>query len=152
MNLIVPVKKGKTRLPMKEVKIDYSTKWQREQLHAIQSAYGKSPFYEFYFDYFSHVFTKTPVYLLDLNLEIIEILIPLINMGIDIRLLSGENYQTEPEDLRNLIHPKTGNTAIAGRQKEYHQVFQEKFGFVPGLSVIDLLFNQGNESEIYLTG
>ena len=138
---------------IKEVKVDYSTPWLRRTEYAIDSAYYSSPFFEYYRDELFATLDKQPETLWELNMNIIRFFCRKIGINPEIKETqkfvapAGSILQPVPEDLRYSIHPKIASDYVA---KPYWQVFREKFGFVPGLSVMDLLFNEGPESLSYL--
>lgn len=150
--LTVPLEKGKhNKLPIREVKIAYNEAWQKIHWQSIRTAYGKSPFFEYYQDDLQPLFEKKQSYLFDLNLEILEILQSALQLTFDIEL--REQYSTEPPpatlDLRNTLKPKTSSSDQAAMQK-YPQVFESKNGFLANLSILDLLFCIGPEAYYYL--
>ena len=138
---------------IKEVKVDYSTPWLRRTEYAIDSAYYNSPFFEYYRDELFATLDAQPETLWELNLSIIRFFCRKI--GINPEIIETKIFvapaaacsRGESEDFRYSIHPKIASDYVA---KPYWQVFREKFGFVPGLSVMDLLFNEGPESLSYL--
>lgn len=142
--LTVPVQNGNKKVLIKDLKIDYSQDWNRRHWGAIHSAYGKSPFFEFYSEYFKITLDKKPDFLFDLNVEILTICLKLLRL--EKKIIFTENYQKNVEtDFRGLIHPK--------RNYELNNLYQpfsyrQNFGneFVPNLSILDLLFCQGNQS------
>lgn len=156
LSLSLPVVGGGNGHPIKDIKIDYSSKWVGEHKRALLSAYMSSPFFEYYSDDIFSIIDKKPTFLFDLNLEIIEYIVEAINCGVKYRLteqyLSAKELDSQTVDYRETIHPKKGSPIFAGdiKQKPYYQVFSQKYGFVSGLSVVDLLFNEGTESYKYL--
>lgn len=124
-----------------EVKVDYSTPWLRRTEYAIDSAYYSSPFFEYYRDELFAILDSRPEKLWDLNREITAFFC----RKIGIPAPKAEGGSRDDESL--VIHPKVKSSYEA---REYWQVFKEKFGFVPNLSVMDLLFNEGPESICYL--
>jgi hypothetical protein len=150
-SLIVPVKKN-FRTHFKDIEIEYSENWQANHSRAILSAYKNSPFYEYYIDAFVPLLEKKEKYLLDLNNGILETSLKLLsikpNFEYSTSFLSGANYV----DLKDAIHPKTHKN-IDDRQflaKDYIQVFSQRHGFCPDLSILDLLFNEGPLSLTYI--
>lgn len=144
--LIVPIiKKSGSKQLIKDVKIDYTNNWQDIHFKTLQAAYLSSPFYEFYIDAFIPFFEKEYKFLFDFNMLIIETLLNEIQTNKNIELseefISSYNFP----DYRSSIHPKP---KFQKEDKQfvsvkYTQVFSEKYGFVPNLSVLDLLFNEG---------
>lgn len=145
--LIVPVIHSSVKMPIREVKIDYSQSWVKRHWGAIVAAYGKAPYFEYFGSDFEQVYHKKPAFLFDLNWELLTICLKLLRLKPTIRLT--EAYQAEAEDgqidVLSLVHPK----------KEFRHnnlyipvVYQQNFGteFVPNLSIIDLLMCHGAEA------
>ena len=131
----------------KDVKIDNSTKWQKNHSKSLETAYRNSPFYEFLEHDLQPVFEKKHTFLLDLNFQIFEI----INDCLSIELPFSKTTEyfhknTQFEDFRNLVNGKKDTF----KNDRYTQVFEEKDGFLPNLSILDLLFNEGRCSKGYL--
>ncbi len=151
MVLSIPVEKqGNEKVLTRDVRISEHNNWQQHHWRSIESAYNSTPFFEYYKDDLFPFYEKKWDFLMDFNLEIQHKILELIDLSPEI--VFTEVYQTNLEnsvsDLRDSIHPKRNNTII--ESKPYYQVFQQKFGFQPGLSIIDLLFNMGNESILML--
>ncbi len=147
--LSVPVYLGSLhKTPIKEIRIDYSKRWQQVHLRAITAAYGSSPFFQFYFEYIEKVISKKTEFLLDLNMELTESVLKMLN--IKIKLLYTVEFEPaggSENDLRYKISPKGSSLSAS---KEYLQVFKTSGQFVGGLSIIDLIFNTGPEAGDYL--
>lgn len=148
LSLSIPLIKDNTRKTLiKNVRIDYATEWQKQHFKSIESAYNSSPFYEYIIDDFLFVFEKKEKYLFDLNIKILEQLKSYLQIENETRL-SLDYIQNPQLDYRSSIHPK------AKMQKEdallintkYYQTFNEKFKFIPNLSILDLLFNEGSQA------
>jgi hypothetical protein len=146
--LIVPVKHyGKTEIPIKEKEISYAENWQLKHWRSITSAYNHSPYFEYYKDEFKEIIMRKEKFLFDLNYQLLSLIVK--NLEIKLPLINevwNRNY-INTLDLRNEIHPKIG---IENSSKIYMQVFINKFGFTPNLSIIDLLFNVGPDSLLKL--
>lgn len=133
---------------IKDIRVDYKTPWVRQTEYAIETAYSSSPFFEYYRDPLYGILDSNPEYLWDLNASLTAFFAEKIGLATDIRLLSSlSGPLPEGEDLRSAIHPKRPPIMV---NSPYWQVFREKHGFVPNLSVMDLLFNEGPESVCYL--
>jgi len=151
MNLTIPVEKSeKGKVSIRDVKIADFKNWQQQHWRSIESAYNSSPFFEFYADELMPFYDKKWDYLWDFNTELQHKILELIDLEVEINLT--ENYQHDfaggINDLRSEISPKN-NQSTQGL-KTYYQVFEHKLGFFPNLSIIDLLFNMGNESILIL--
>lgn len=152
-NLVIPVKKTSgSRTRMKDIKIDYDTDWQRLHYHGIVSAYRSSPYFEHYFEDYQPFLTGKYKFLVDLNTEITGIVLQQLGLDPDFNLT--EQYMRsngEFLDLRDTIHPKKDPLNLPGFSWiEYKQVFSDRHGFIPNLSIIDLLFNLGPEAVLVL--
>lgn len=145
--LSVPVQQGNKKVIFKDIRIDHEQKWGKLHWRAIASAYGKSPFFEHYREYFQKVYEQKPKYLVDLNLELLTICLDLLKKKKD--LLPSNVYQKLPagemSDMRSILHPKKGeNRKSLSNLISYNQVFGNNF--VSNLSIIDLLFCEGPEA------
>ena len=146
MDLRVPVLHDGERL-ISKVRVDWSTDWLRQCEYAIDTAYYSSPFFEYYRDELFAILERRQETLWDMNLDIIDFfcrkigiapeIVPTVDFALDVE-----------ENWRDRLSPKK---PAEGLVRPYWQVFREKFGFVPGLSVMDLLFNEGHESLACLT-
>jgi len=152
--LTVPIIKvsGKKQL-IKDVKIDYTNNWQDIHFKSLQSSYLSSPFYEFYIDAFKLFFENKYTFLFDSNLKITEILLNEIGMKNKISISKEYCKTCNFPDFRNSIHPKKKFQIKDDNFQEikYIQVFSNKYNFVPNLSILDLLFNEGPNSENILS-
>ena len=148
LNVPVVHENGTFSLPIKEICVDYSTPWVLRTERAIESAYSSSPFFIYYRDALFAILDSHPATLWELNRRIIDYFCAKIGIAPEIR----ETTEYLPDDLRNVIHPKRPNSIMQdlGLDRPYWQVFREKFGFVSGLSIMDLLFNEGPESISWL--
>lgn len=151
--------------PIKQLRIDYSTPWVRHHERAIVSAYGTSAFFEYYQDELFAILESCPETLWELNMSLIRFFAAKTGLSVDLRetddfaestgicrggIWSGLPFvdDTGAVDLRGVLHPKRENDVLRrlDMEKPYFQVFAEKYGFIKGLSVMDLLFNEGPES------
>ena len=127
-------------------------KWRAEHWNALQSAYGDSPFFDYYADDLRPFFENRWEFLFDFNLAITRKMCELLDIQPHIRLT--ETYRTASEiasgDYREAIRPKRPAADADFQPKAYYQVYQQRYGFQPNLSILDLLFNMGNEAIFYL--
>lgn len=149
LDLIVPVLKGaNVHTQIKDVKISYDFDWQRLHWLSLQTSYRSSAFFEFYEDEFARFYETRFEYLFDYNSELLSVLLKLLKM--DVSVSFTESYQsgyTELADFRSNIHPKIPSNF---KTRPYFQVFEDRNGFMPNLSIVDLLFNQGPRSGEFL--
>lgn len=150
LNVPVVHENGTFSLPIKEIRVEYTTPWVMRTERAIESAYSSSPFFIYYKDALFSILDSHPATLWELNRRIIDFFCSKIGISPDFR--ETTDYSPAAEDYRELIHPKRENTVMRdlGMERPYWQVFRDKYGFVPGLSIMDLLFNEGPESICWL--
>jgi hypothetical protein len=146
--LVIPVKRFRGRkTPITEVRPDNHYNWQKLHMISIRSAYRAAPFYEFYADEIMPFFKASYESLLDLNAVIFEKMLELLEIKVSWDF-TREFTHTAPRgftDGREIIHPKKRYSPFTGTAAypEYPQVFRDRQGFIPGLSILDLLFNAG---------
>ena len=143
---------GTHKQPVADIRIDYSKPWVLQHKRAIVLAYGMSAYFDYYKDELFAILDSQPEKLLDLNLALLRFFIEKIGLKVDLRLTEDYVKETDCEDLREVIHPKKDNDVLRrlGLEKPYFQVFAQKYGFKSDLSVMDLLFNEGPDSILYL--
>ncbi len=148
---------GTHKIPISEIKVDYSTPWLQQHQRAIVSAYRTSAYFEYYQDELFAIMDSRPERLIDLNMALLRFFIEKTGLAVDLRMtpeFSAEGVVDGVlcEDLREVIHPKRPNSILKdmGLEKPYFQVFSRKYGFKSDLSVMDLLFNEGPDSILYL--
>jgi hypothetical protein len=151
--LSIPVLKPSGSTPtLKDVRIDNNRSWRQQHWRALISAYNSTPFFEYYADDFSKFYEKPIDFLLDLNLNLLDCVLE--NIGIDRKYILSDHYSKDftGSDMRESIHPKQQHTTIdkTYRDVPYYQVFATKHGFIPNVSIVDLLFNCGPESLLIL--
>lgn len=151
LDLVIPVKKPEgNRTKTCDILLDYDTPWQKIHWRAIVSAYKHSPFFDIFEEEFHPIFRHREKFLLDWNFYLLDKLATITGFTLDLHRTTTfeNNYSEEVLDYRNTIHPKH-------RMKKpdsyfeihpYFQVFNNKFGFIPNLSFIDLLFNEGPQA------
>ena len=161
-SLLYPSDKGGKSL-MKDIRISNHGNWRHLHWNALTSAYGESPFFEYYEDDIRPFFERKWSFLYDFNMEICTKMCELLDIRPNIQLTSeyipsddmrlvgaGEPKDSCIVDYREVIRPKHPLPDNSFSVKPYYQVFERKNGFIPNLSILDLLFNMGNESIFWL--
>ncbi|HRN16249.1 MAG TPA: WbqC family protein [Xylanibacter oryzae] len=136
---------------MKDIRISDHGNWRHLHWNALTSAYGESPFFEYYADDIHPFFEKKWEYLYDFNMEITNKMCELIDLRPHVA--ATEEFIKSPEgftDFRDVIRPKRPLQDNDFEPKRYYQVYESKHGFLPNLSILDLLFNMGPESIFLL--
>ena len=152
--LTIPTEKSEEgHCLMRDIRISEHGNWRHRHWNALEAAYRHTPFFLYYEDDFRPFYEQKIESLYDFNLGLTQLICDLI--GIDVTLTPTTEYtmlgETNMEDLRESIHPKQAwQTDTSFTPKEYYQVFKEKHGFIPNMSIADLLFNMGPESILTL--
>src|SRR5688500_11674281 len=142
--LTVPVKKGKTEhTVLKDVRISNDVSWQKLHWRSLEAAYRSSPYFEYLEDEFRQFFTKHYDFLFDLDTEIFQCICSTISIS----------PKTGCTQAFNKIDPGSGDFRTfdffsGGPNRAYTQVFDAKQDFIPNLSVLDLLFNEGPKNTL----
>ncbi|MDR6782244.1 hypothetical protein ABIE26_001267 [Pedobacter africanus] len=149
LDLIVPVLKGsKVHTKVKDVKISNDFNWQRLHWKSFESCYRNSAYFEYYEDEFVRFYEQPFDYLFDFNFQLLEWLFKQLKIKPELDFTSEYVKDAEPElDFRTKLHFKK-NTTVTDF-KPYFQVFDDRQGFKPNLSITDLLFNQGPQAKNY---
>ena len=170
--LTVPVIDGNRaeKVSISEIEIDYRQNWIHRHWRTLQTAYGNSPYFEFYADYLHDIYVSKPALLFDLNQQFLRLLLRCFRITLPVHLTTEyhAHYPAQPSagnsgllatqpiaDRRDWLTPKAATKtpepdtpAASTLVRPYPQVFGP--GFEPGLSVLDLLFSQGPAAGRYL--
>lgn len=149
-----------SKTPMRDVRISDHGNWRHIHWNALCSAYGESPFFDYYQDDFRPFFERKWTFLFDFNMEIILKMVELLDIRPKISLTTAflsdasmaENAIENSliDDFRDVIRPKHPGLDSDFMSRPYYQVYQQKHGFQPNMSILDLLFNEGNEAILWL--
>ena len=152
--LALPVERALgSHTPMRDLRLSDHGNWPHQHWNALVSAYENSPYFEYYADDFRPLYEKPATYLVDFNEALRQTVCSLLALSCVVT--PSDDYVSEPGpgtlDLRGVLTPKRSvTTAPAFRAVPYYQVFRERTGFLPDLSIVDLLFNLGPESRLIL--
>ena len=189
LSLTIPTNHN-TSLAMKDIRISDHANWRHVHWNALLSAYGESPFFEYYQDDIRPFYEKKYEFLFDFNMEITEKMIELLdirpkisitneyiqNEELKVKSIESEELKVKSEEFNGLANHKVQSSNLKVQSKEvqsivdfreairpkkplpdaefesrrYYQVYEQKFGFQPNMSILDLLFNEGNEAIFYL--
>ena len=194
LSLTIPTNHN-TSLAMKDIRISDHANWRHVHWNALLSAYGESPFFEYYQDDIRPFYEKKYEFLFDFNMEITEKMIELLdirpkisitneyiqNEELKVKSIETEELKVKSEEFNGLANHKVQSSNLKVQRKEvqrkevqsivdfreairpkkplpdaefeskrYYQVYEQKFGFQPNMSILDLLFNEGNEAIFYL--
>ena len=174
LSLTIPTNHN-TSLAMKDIRISDHANWRHVHWNALLSAYGESPFFEYYQDDIRPFYEKKYEFLFDFNMETTEKMIELLDirpkisvtdeyvLSEELRVKNEEfnglaNHKVQSSnlkvqsivDFRDAIRPKKPLSDPEFESKRYYQVYEQKYGFQPNMSILDLLFNEGNEAIFFL--
>ena len=151
--LTVPIERQFTINCIKDIRISDHGNWRHLHWNALQSAYGESPFFEYYQDDIRPFFEQRWDYLFDFNEAIREKMCELLDIQPKVdysKKFTVYSLSSCVPDYRMVIRPKNPEPDPDFTPKRYYQVYEQKHGFLPNLSILDLLFNMGPESIFYL--
>ena len=153
--LSVPiVKPADPKTPMRDIRISDHGNWRHLHWNALESSYNHTPFFEYYKDDFRPFYERKYEFLMDYNEALCRMVCSLVDIQPCMERTSAyhASFGTGEQDFRERIHPKKDF-----RQEDpsflpspYYKVFQDRLGFLPDLSIVDLLFNMGPESLLVL--
>lgn len=146
LRLAIPMNHDGSR-KMKDLRVSTVSNWKKEHFKSITSAYKSSPFFDYYEDEIAQIYHQKIDFLLDFNLKTMEFIYS--KLKLDLKFNQTESYEkvSEKHDFRNKFNSKKEPDGIF---PEYMQVFTEKLGFMPDLSILDLLCNEGPNATTYL--
>jgi hypothetical protein len=147
ITLSIPVAGGRSvRIPYKEVEIDYNNNWQRDHFRTLCTVYGNSPFFQFYKDELLQIFKTQSPYLYDWNFNCLTWVFKKIK--ITPRYFEEKNQSVKLLTLFPIFEYLPNNYKVQTDRGYiyYPQVFQDKIGFLPNISILDLLFNLGPDT------
>jgi hypothetical protein len=156
ITLSVPVVGGRSiKVNYDQVEIDYKQNWQRDHFRTLCTAYGNSPFFMFYKDELDELFNKKPNKLIDWNIICLNWVLDKIKLKKEVTLVIPEQYSSNIQNStifreRDLYTPQNFSSESHFNFISYSQLFQERNGFKPNLSILDLLFNYGKDTFQYL--
>lgn len=151
-SLTIPVVHDGGRTAMRDVRISEHGNWRRQHWNALVSAYRKSPFFDYYADDFAHFYEEKDGFLMDFNIRQHNVISELL--GLQHTLTTNDEKSVFPcgtiEDIRHIAEPERVADVSDIKSIPYYQVFMQRHGFIPNLSIVDLLFNMGPEGLIIL--
>jgi hypothetical protein len=155
LNLSIPLAKGRDqRTLIKDVRMADNIPWQSQHWKTLLSCYSRSPWFEYYREDLGNLYTKPVAFLLDWNQACFEWSLRALKMSISVSLTESYRKHYEEEDWidwRGKILPKYRDLSMGQGPVKYRQVFEERIGFLPNLSILDLLFCEGKRAAALLS-
>lgn len=145
--LSVPLQNGRDqRALFRDIKISYKDNWILQHTRALDACYMRAPFYEFYRDNLFALLASQEEYLMDLDRKLIQWVLKILKANLTISFSTSYLKELSPDlqDGRNQLLPNQTNSL--GEQVQYAQVFEDRIGFQPNMSILDLLFCNGPSS------
>jgi len=153
--LTVPVIDGNRseKVQTSAIEIDYRQNWVHQHWRSLQTAYGGTPYFEYYADYLHDIYVQKPAHLFELNLAFLQFYLRCLRLRIPVEFTTEYHPTYDPSlvlDRRDCLTPKAAGSPEPDRKSV--QPYSQTFGkdFVPGLSILDLLFMQGPAAGSFL--
>ena len=158
MRLSIPLVKGRqSRRTIKEMKISYEWDWQKQHWNSLTAAYRSSPYFEYYEDDLEPFYSQKMVYLMDFNRQLRDFILKAINAQSMVNISYTDRFEKSYDadkvlDFRSVLLPNKSQESkdTLFECPVYHQVFEKKTGFIPNLSIFDLLFSEGPKALLTL--
>ena len=148
--LNIPVKHSKiAHQKTKDIQIENDFDWQKQHFKSLEAAYRSSPFFEYFEDDLLPIFEKKHSFLMDLNLEVFDLITRCLRMKIEYNSTTEYIHEIESNEITDFRFLANGKKDLS-QFESYTQVFDDKFGFINNLSVLDLVFNEGKFALDYL--
>nr|WP_314865893.1 WbqC family protein [uncultured Flavobacterium sp.] len=148
--LNIPVKHSKTAHQKTiDIQIENDFDWQKQHFKSLEAAYRSSPFFEYFEDDLMPIFEKKHWFLMDLNLEVFDLITRCLRMKIEYSTTTEYFQEINSDELTDFRFLANGKKDLS-KFESYTQVFDDKFGFINNLSVLDLVFNEGKFALDYL--
>lgn len=145
--LNIPVKHSHSlHQKTRDIQLETAFDWQKQHFKSLEAAYRNSPFFEFFEDDIRPIFEKKHTFLMDLNVQTIEIVSKCLGLHFDAERTTAYVHEPKQMDFRYLVNGKKDTSVF----DSYPQVFEQKFEFINNLSILDLLFNEGRHALNYL--
>lgn len=132
----------------KDIRIENDFPWQKQHWKSLETVYRTSPFFEFYEDEFYPLYRQKFDFLMDFNYHCLHLTLDCLQL--DLPYQKTEEYHQDPENLEDARYLIAAKNKQPQQLEPYLQVFQDKFGFLNDLSIVDLIFNEGPNSLNYL--
>lgn len=147
--LNIPVKHpiSSDRKKTKDTRVENATPWQDQHFKSLKTAYRNSPFFEFYVDDMTPIFEKKYDYLQDVNIDTFLFVSEALQINSDFKKTTSYNLESEKDDFRPIADVKNQPQKLV---EKYIQMFDDKHGFIPNLSILDLLFMEGPNAISFL--
>jgi len=148
--LSVRIQRTHEKTPMRQMRLSYAEAWPAQHWHAIRSAYGQSAWFIHYEEAVRSVVLTKHENLVERNMATMQLMLRLCRMDKPLHVEQEYQEPTQGIDLREALHPKKELPAFLQPTPSYRQVFEEKYGFAPRMSILDLLMNMGPETTTIL--
>jgi hypothetical protein len=152
VNLSIPLVRGRGQKTLvRDVRVSHRQPWQAQHWKTIVSCYSRSPWFDHYRDELEGLYRRQFDFLLDWDLACFDWSVRVVGLAIPVGLTEKweRDYPaSEAVDWRGRLRPK--DREAADRPVRYRQVFEERTGFIPNLSILDLLFCEGKNVMDYL--